>query len=64
VVEAARRVTGRDFKVVMGTRRAGDPPALVGSNEMAKSVLGWAPERGDMETILQDAWRWHLKRFG
>ncbi len=64
VVEAAKRVTGRDFQVVIGPRRPGDPPALVGSNETAKRVLGWTPQRGEMETILHDAWRWHMKRFG
>jgi len=64
VVEAARKVTGMDFRVIMGPRRAGDPPVLVGSNGMAQEKLGWAPERGDIETIIQDAWRWHRKRFG
>ncbi len=64
VVETARKITGRDIRAVIGPRRAGDPPVLVGSNELAKKVLGWTPQRGDMETILEDAWRWHRKRFG
>ena len=64
VVETARRVTGRDFRVDVGPRREGDPPVLVGSNEMARRVLGWSPERSEMETIIEDAWRWHRKRFG
>ncbi len=32
VIETAKQVTGRDFQVIMGPRRAGDPPVLVGSN--------------------------------
>ncbi|MFQ5480959.1 MAG: UDP-glucose 4-epimerase GalE [Thermodesulfobacteriota bacterium] len=63
VIKAARKVTGRDFKVITGPRRAGDPPSLVGSNKMAGEVLGWSPDRSDIKTIIKDAWSWHQKRF-
>ncbi|GMR05065.1 MAG: UDP-glucose 4-epimerase GalE [Thermodesulfobacteriota bacterium] len=63
VIEAVRKVTGRDFIVNEGARRPGDPPRLIASYEMAKKILGWEPRFGDMETIIRDAWAWHKKRF-
>ncbi len=59
VIEAVRKVTGRDFKVTRTDRRPGDPATLVGSSEKAKQVLGWRPEYGDIETIVEHAWKWH-----
>ena len=63
VVEAARRVTGHPIPAEVKPRRAGDPARLVASSEEAKRVLGWVPKRGDLDTILQDAWAWHQQRY-
>lgn len=60
VVEACARVTGRKVQIKIGPRREGDPAVLVASSEKARQVLGWKPERQDLETIIGDAWRWHL----
>ena len=59
VVEAARRVTGKDFKATMTERRPGDSPKLVGSSEKAMRVLGWRPRFADIDTIIAHAWNWH-----
>ena len=59
VVEAARRVTGKDFKATMTERRPGDPPKLVGSSEKAMQVLGWRPRFADIDVIVKHAWNWH-----
>ena len=59
VVEAAKRVTGKDFKVTLSDRRPGDPAKLVGSSEKARRILGWKPEFGDIDTIVSHAWNWH-----
>lgn len=61
VVEAVRRVTGRKFKVTLADRRAGDPAGLVGSSEKAGKVLGWKPLYGDIDRIVEHAWKWHQK---
>ncbi len=61
VIEAVRKVTGREFKVTLTDRRPGDPATLVGSSEKAKRVLGWEPRYADIETIVQHAWQWHEK---
>ena len=36
VIETAKQVTGRKIPVVIGDRRPGDPPILVGSSDKAK----------------------------
>ncbi|MEX1023824.1 MAG: UDP-glucose 4-epimerase GalE [Planctomycetota bacterium] len=62
VVETARRVTGREIAARVAPRRAGDPAKLVSGGTVARAVLGWEPARSDLETILEDAWRWHVAR--
>ncbi len=64
VIDAARQVTGRDIPAVERDRRPGDPPALVGSSEKARSILGWQPQYADLSMILRHAWAWHQKRHG
>jgi UDP-glucose 4-epimerase len=58
VVNAARRVTGHDVPVVMGPRREGDPPRLVGDARRAREVLGWQPRQAALEDIVRSAWDW------
>lgn len=62
VVKACAEVTGTDVDVAIGPRRTGDPAVLVASAEKAKAELGWAPERPELTTMIEDAWRWHLAR--
>ncbi len=59
VIEAARRVTGREIKAVEEGRRPGDPPQLVAASEKVREVLGWTPRKPDIETMIADAWAWH-----
>jgi UDP-glucose 4-epimerase len=62
VIDAAKQITGKPINVVMGDRRAGDPPALVGSSDKARNILNWQPKYADLNLILQHAWQWHQKR--
>ena len=57
VIEAARRVTGREIPVRDEGRRAGDPPELVAANARARAELGWEPRRG-LDEMISDAWAW------
>jgi UDP-glucose 4-epimerase len=61
VIDAVRRVTGREFEVATQGRRAGDPVHLVADSSLAKRVLGWTPRSSDIETIVAHAWTWQLK---
>lgn len=59
VVEVARKVTGKEIKAEVASRRAGDPAVLVASSEKAKKELNWKPEFDSLETIIETAWNWH-----
>jgi UDP-glucose 4-epimerase len=59
IIESARRVTGREIRVVEEARRPGDPATLVASNERAKAELGWRIEHAELDEIIESAWRWH-----
>ncbi|HEX9293358.1 MAG TPA: UDP-glucose 4-epimerase GalE [Gemmatimonadales bacterium] len=59
IVEAARRVTGRDVPTVERPRRPGDPPELVAAVGRAATMLGWRPSHSSLEEILSSAWQWH-----
>jgi UDP-glucose 4-epimerase len=63
VIEAARSVTGRELTVVDAPRRPGDPAELVADAALARTELGWQPERSDLATILADAWHWHQRSW-
>jgi UDP-glucose 4-epimerase len=58
VLEAARRVTGRNIDTVEAPRRAGDPPVLVAASDRIRSDLGWKPEKPELEAMISDAWAW------
>lgn len=58
VIETAREVTGRDIPVQISPRRAGDPAVLIASSARIKQELGWMPEKQDLYTIIESAWRW------
>ncbi len=57
VIDAARRVTGREIPTRDEGRRPGDPPELVAANGRAREELGWAPRRG-LDEMIADAWAW------
>lgn len=59
VIEAARKVTGREIPVVMEARRAGDPSRLVGDATKARELLGWVPQLTSLEQIISSAWLWY-----
>ena len=59
VIESVRRVTGHQVPITEEPRRAGDPAALVASNQRARAELGWALDYLDLDAIADSAWRWH-----
>ena len=59
VIEAIKRVTGRNISTVESKRRAGDPARLVASSEKIRMALGWEPQYPDLEAIIETAWEWH-----
>jgi UDP-glucose 4-epimerase len=57
VIDTCRAVTGHDIPAVLAERRAGDPAVLVASSERAKAALQWQPQRAELRTMVEDAWR-------
>ena len=62
VIEAARKITGREIKSEISDRRPGDPPSLVGSGQKAQEILGWQPAYANLDDIITHAWQWHQQR--
>jgi len=61
VIESVKRVTRMELRVVEAERREGDPPVLISNSQKALEVLGWKPRYGDIETIIETAWKWYQK---
>jgi UDP-glucose 4-epimerase len=61
IVEAARSVVQRDFRVDLGTRRPGDPPELYADADKIARELGWIAKRTDIRQVIESAWRWFEK---
>jgi len=59
VIEAVKRVSGKNFKVTEAERREGDAPVLTSDASKAKKELGWEPELPELEKIIETAWKWH-----
>ena len=58
VIDSARRVTGVDFPVEYGPRRAGDPAVLFANAQKIRRELGWSPRHTELDGIVATAWRW------
>lgn len=61
VIDVAREVTGREISVQETERRPGDSLALVAASQKVRKKLGWKPEFAELTTIVETAWKWHLK---
>ncbi len=59
VIEAIKRVTGKNMSTTESQRRAGDPACLVASSKKIRISLGWKPRYSDLESIIETAWQWH-----
>ena len=62
VIEATKKVTGKDIPLKYGPRRSGDPDQLIADNTKAFEYLGWKPQHSDLETILDSAWKWYQSK--
>jgi UDP-glucose 4-epimerase len=60
VIQAVKKVSGRDFKVIETDRRPGDPPVLLADASKAAQQLGWTPEKDNIEQMISTAWQWHI----
>jgi UDP-glucose 4-epimerase len=61
VIDAVKKVTGVNFKVMETERRPGDPPILIADSNKIKSKLHWKPKYNDLGFIIKTAWDWEKK---
>ena len=61
VVSMVEKVSGRAVPRKECPRRAGDPPVLVASNELARRVFGWEPSLSNLQIVVETAWQWHSR---
>ena len=64
VLARAERVVGKPIRIDIAAPRDGDPPVLIGSSAKAAKILGWIPQRSELDTQLNDAWRWMRRHAG
>jgi UDP-glucose 4-epimerase len=58
LLETVQNVSGKGISIKYGPRRAGDSPALVADNALARRTIGWSPQH-DLRSIIGTAWNWH-----
>lgn len=58
VLDSVRRVTGKEFNIKEGPRRAGDPPELYADPRRIREELGWKARFTDLDSIVETAWKW------
>ncbi len=56
MLEAARKITGKEIKAEIAGRRAGDPVKLIAKSDRAEKLLGWKAEYSDVETLIKTSW--------
>lgn len=61
IIDEVKRVTKKDFEVVVTDRRAGDPAILVADNKKIKEELNYELDN-NLEKIIESAWKWTVNR--
>ena len=60
IIGAATKITGQTVNVVLGEKRAGDPPVLTASAEKFNNIVsGW--RKYSLDDMIQHAWAWYVR---
>jgi len=62
VLDSVERILQKPIPIITGPRRSGDPICLVADASRAKSILSWSPRTRDLDTIVETAAHWEIKR--
>jgi UDP-glucose 4-epimerase len=60
IIAAAKRITGKTLKVIVGEQRVGDPPMLTASADKFNDVAS-AWQSHNLNDMIQHAWNWYTK---
>ena len=58
VIDTVKAVSGVDFHVDEGPRRAGDPASITATGEKIRAELGWVPQHADLREMVKTALDW------
>lgn len=61
IIEAVKKVSGKEFPVEVKPRRKGDPSVLIADGTKARKFLGWEPMYDDIESIVTTAYNFLAK---
>ena len=61
VLDTLREVSGIDFRVEMGPRRAGDIGEIYAETKRIRDTLGWVPQHDDLNEIVGSAFAWECR---
>ncbi|MBT8764057.1 UDP-glucose 4-epimerase GalE [Desulfohalobiaceae bacterium Ax17] len=64
IIDAVKKVSGVDFKVIETGRRPGDPAQLVADPGKLLNEMNWKPKYDDIEEIVRTAYNWEKKLRG
>ena len=56
LIDAARRITGKEIPAEDAPRRPGDPASLYATSKLAKELIGWEPKYSDVDTLVKTTW--------
>ena len=56
IIDAARKITGKEIPCEDVERRPGDPACLYAKSTKAKELLGWEPKYSDVDTLVKTTW--------
>ena len=52
-----------ELKIVLGTRRDGDPDKLVADSTLARKCLSWTPTHSSLDSIIDSAYQWYTNWY-
>ena len=61
VIDTVSRISGKTVSVELGSRRTGDPAALVAEASRAQDELDWEARMPGLDQIVSTAWAWHQR---
>jgi UDP-glucose 4-epimerase len=64
MVDAARRVTGKEIPARYVGRRPGDPGMLTASAQLARKLIKWDPKYSDVDTLISSTWAVYRNHTG
>ncbi len=56
IIDAARRITGKEIPAEDVERRPGDPACLYATSKHARELLGWEPKYSDVDMLVKTTW--------